>query len=195
MVTKGKKIKKGARKKFFQVEVPLTTTKIHLYGYTPEDMENKVIKLDLTKSLRGKGLELKAVVKLKNDKLVGELSSLKLAPSYIKRSMRRVSDYTEDSFEVECKDAKLRIKPFMIARKRVSRKVLKAIREAARKHIETKIKVRTSDEIFSEIMSNKFQKELSLKVKKVYPLALCEIRMLQVLEKIEKKPKAEKKEK
>ena len=34
---------------------------------------------------------------------------------------------------------------------------------------------------FNEIITNKIQKELSLKIKKIYPLALCEIRRFEVL--------------
>jgi ribosomal protein S3AE len=37
-------------------------------------------------------------------------------------------------------------------------------------------------ELFNEIITNKIQKELSLKVKKIYPPSLCEIRMLRVIE-------------
>jgi ribosomal protein S3AE len=181
-----KKVKKGAKKKFFEVEIPLTATKVHLYNYSPEDIDGSVVKLDLTKILRGKSLELRSKVKLEDKKLTGELLSLRLVPSYVKRVMRRGTDYVEDSFDATCKDAKLKIKPFMITRKRVSRAIRNAIRIAAKKHIIAKVKSRDTKEIFSEIMTNKFQKELSLKIKKIYPLALCEIRTLVVLEKIEK---------
>ncbi|MCH7567906.1 MAG: hypothetical protein IIA87_00635 [Nanoarchaeota archaeon] len=189
-----KKIKRGARKKFFEVKIPLTATKIHLYGYSPEDLEGCVIKLDLTKSLRGKSLELRAKVKLKGEKLTGDLTSLQLMPSYIKRVMRRGTDYVEDSFEVTCKDAKLQIKPFMITRKKVSRAIRKTIRETARKYLTTYIRIRNSEELFSEIMTNKLQRALSLKIKKIYPLALCEIRFIKVKEKIEKPLKKANKE-
>jgi len=193
MAKQTKKRPKGARKKFFEIEIPLTATKMHLYGYSPESLEGNVIKLDLTKSLRGKNLELKAKIKLEGDKLKGELISLQLLPSYIKRAMRRGTDYVESSFEVTCKDAKLRIKPFMITRKRVSRAVKKAIRNLSKKHLETKIKSRNTEELFSEVMANRLQKELSLKIKKIYPLALCEIRVLKVVSRLEKTEKETKK--
>jgi len=38
----------------------------------------------------------------------------------------------------------------------------------------------TFKEVASEVMANKIQKELSLKLKKIYPLALCEIRVLEL---------------
>jgi ribosomal protein S3AE len=185
------KKKRGARKKFFEASIPLTTTKVHLYGYSLEELSGSNVKLDLTKSLRGKNLELKATIKNKNDKLIGELVSLQLMPIYLKRVMRRGTDYVEDSFEIECKDAKLVIKPFMITRKRVSRAIRKSIRNTARKHLETKLKIRDTTEIFSEVMTSKIQKELSQKIKKIYPLGLCEIRVLKVLERLDKKPKKE----
>ena len=182
-----KKIKKGQRKKFFEVSVPLTSFKVNLYEYAPEYLENKIIKLDLTKSLRGKSLELKSKVKLKNDKLTAEIISLNLISSYIKRVMRKGIDYVEDSFELLSKDHKIRIKTFMITRKRVSRKVRKAIRDNARKYLISKARTRKTEELFSEIISNKIQKELSLKTKKIYPLALCEIRMIEIIKNLEKK--------
>ena len=184
--------KKGQRKKFFEVSVPLTATKVHLYGYSPEELQGSIIKLDLTKILRGKHAELKASIVLENGELIGIIKSFQILPSYIKRVMRRGTDYVEDSFETECKDALIIIKPFMITRKRVSRAVRKAIRETARKHLVSKARIRTARELFLEIITNKLQKELSLKIKKIYPLALCEIRILRVIE--FKKPEDEKKE-
>ena len=185
------KRKKGQRKKFFEAEIPLISTKIHLYSYSPEELEGSTVTIDLSKTLRGKNMELKSKLKLKNEKLMGELSSLQLISSYLKRVMRRGTDYVEDSFKTECKDAKLQVKPFLITRKRVPRSVRKAIRETARKHLQSHITLRTVKEVFSEIMTNKMQKGLSLKVKKIYPLALCEIRMIKVLEekKLERKRK------
>jgi ribosomal protein S3AE len=182
--------KKSSKKKFFQAEIPLTSTKVQLYSHSPEDLVGSIVKLDLTKNLRGKNLELKSKIipsQHGKDKLVGDLLGLKITPSYIKRAMRRGIDYVEDSFSVTCKDSKLIVKPFMITRKRVSRAIKKEIRKIAKKSIESNIKIRNTEEIFSEIMTNKLQKTISQKVKKIYPLALCEIRVIEVLEKIEKK--------
>src|SRR3989344_5437234 len=172
---------KSIKKKFFNVVLPLTSAKVCIYGSSAEEMEGKVVRIDMTRSLRGKNLELRARVKNNNGVLEGTPISLEIMPSYIRRSIRKGTDYIEDSFETECKDAKLRIKPFMIARKRVSRAVRNALRENARKHIESHSKARTAEEIFSEITSGKVQRDLSIKLKKVYPLAMCEIRMIEIV--------------
>lgn len=172
---------KGSKKKFFEVKLPLTATKVHIYGASPEELEGCIIRVDMTRSLRGKNLELRAKVKNNNGSLEATPTSLEIMPSYIRRSIRKGTDYIEDSFETECKDAKLRVKPFMITRKRVSRAVRNALREGAKKHLEAHIKVRTAEEVFSEVTSNKIQKELSFKLKKIYPLAFCEIRVIEII--------------
>ena len=165
--------KKGIRKKFFEVPIPLTATKAKLYAQTEESLNNKVIKLDMTKNLKGKSVELRTRVKYIDGKIDSELMSLVVMPGYIRRIMRRGIDYIEDSFEADCKDAKLRIKPFMITRNHVSRTVRHAIRTTAKKFLESYLTIKNTREIFSEAMTNKLQKNLSLKVKKLYPLAFC----------------------
>lgn len=173
--------KKNIKKKFFEVKAPLVSTPIHLYGASAEEFEGKVVKIDLTKNLRGKSFELRMKVKVNGEEISAEPISMGLVMSYIRRIMRAGVDYVEDSFEAECRDAIVRVKPYMLTRNKVSRAVRKALRETGRKFLEAKLKSRSAREIFSEIMSNRLQKELSLKLKKIYPLAFCDIRILEVV--------------
>lgn len=188
------KVRKSVKKKFYEVKAPLTATKIHLYGSSPEELEGKVVALDLTRSLRGRSFILKFKVKLSGDELEGEPISLELAGSFIRRSMRSGTDYVEDSFEAECRDAFVRVKPLFITRRRVSRTVLKTLRETARKHLDKYIMTRDSRELFSEIMASKLQKNLASKLRKIYPLAFCEIRVFKIVRAKDTK-KSEKSEK
>lgn len=180
------KNKKTTKKRFFEVSVPLTSTKIQLYGASPEELNNKTIKLDLTKILRGKSLELKFRVKQEGQELVGIPESIDLAISYIRRVMRKGTDYCEDSFQIETKESIAVIKHLLVTRKRVSRTILGALREDTKKFLTTHTKMRSDQEIFSEIMANKLQKQLSIKLKKIYPLGLCEIRVFKILKPITK---------
>lgn len=172
---------KTLKKKFFEVKVPLTAAKIFLYASSKEALEGSVVKIDLTRNLKGKNLELRARVKSSGDELTGEPISLELIGSYIRRMMRNGADYVEDSFVISSKDANLRVKPFLITRKKVPRSVRKELRNTARKIIESYIKIRNSTEIFAELTSNRLQKELFLKLKKIYPLAMCEIRIVEIV--------------
>lgn len=174
--------KKTSKKEFFEVKVPMTATKIQLYGSSIEELDGKIVKLDLTRSLRGRSFELNLRVKKKKNELEGEPISLWLAGSYIRRMIRKGTDYVEDSFVAECKDYKAIVKPFLITRNKVSRAVRKELRNQARKNLEAHIKTRDARELFTEIMTNKMQKELSMKLKEIYPLALCEIRAFEIVE-------------
>ncbi len=170
--------KKGTKKTFFEVSAPLTSAKLHVYGSSAEEIVGKTIKLDMTRSLRGKSFEVTLKISHQDGALVGKPTNMALANSYIRRSMRKGADYVEDSFVTDSKDGNVVVKPFMIARNRVSRAVRQSLRDGAKDFLQGYIRMRTIQEIFSDMMTNKLQKELSLKLKKVYPLAFCEIRVL-----------------
>ncbi len=176
--TKSKKI---AKKSFFEVEAPLTSTGIHLYGVSAGEMHGRLIKLDMTKSLRGKSIELRMKILNENGKLVASPVSIELMGSYIRRAIRPGIDYVEDSFEAGGRDFFARVKPFLITRRKVSRAIRKALRINAREYIESYVKIRTAKEIFSDILANKIQKGMASKLKKIYPLALCEIRIFEMV--------------
>jgi len=175
------KAKSNVKKKFFEVKAPLISSKINLYATLPEELEGKMVRIDLTRILKGKSFELKLLVKKEGEELIAEPRSLWLSGSFIRRMIRNGIDYVEDSFMVECKDAKVVVKPFLITRHKVSREVRKNLRNAARKHLENFVRIRTTKELFSEIMSGRVQKEMSQDLKKIYPLALCEIRVFEIL--------------
>ncbi len=181
------KVKKNVKKKFYDVEVPLISTKVSLYAASEEELDGRSVKIDLTRSLRGKSLELKFKIKFEEGKLKGTPISAKLVQGYIRRVVRRGTDYVEDSFEGNTRDKKVSVKPFLITRKRVSRTVRNILRENAKKFLEGHMKTRNADEIFEEILTNKLQKDMASKLKKIYPLAMCEIRVFEILGELEKK--------
>lgn len=181
MAESGKK--QEAKKSFFEVKAPMTSTKISLYATSAQELHGKTIILDLTRSLRGKNLVLKMRVISDGTGLQAEPVTLELVGSYIRRMVRKGTDYVEDSFETLCKDADVVIKPFMITRNKVSRAIRRELRNRAKEYLIAYATTRTVKELFTELISNKIQKDLSLKLKKTYPLALCEIRFFGILKK------------
>ena len=177
------------KKKFFDVNMPILKKDTQLYGYDLKELEGRYIKYDLTRLLRGKGMLLKLKVKVKDDGAFAEPVESIILPFFIKRVMRKGTNYVEDSFSAECKDAIIKIKPLLITRKKVSREVRKALREKARTEIKDYIKDKDSQTLFEDIMKNKLQKSLSLTLKKIYPLSLCEIRSFKIEKEIEPKMK------
>ena len=174
------------KQKFFDVNMPIIQKDTQLYGYDLEEFNGKTITYDLTRLLRGKSILLKLKVKVEGDKAIAEPKELKVMPYFIRRMMRKGTNYVEDSFSAKCKDAVLRIKPFLITRKKVSRSVIKALREKAKEELINYVKTRDVKTLFDEIMKNKIQKFLSLKLKKIYPLSLCEIRSFVIEDQEEK---------
>ena len=168
------------KKRFFDVEMPLIKKETQLQAYEIKDLEGRFIKYDLTRILRGKSMILKSKINVDKEKAIATPIEIKLMPYFLKRMVRKGTDYVEDSFSVECKDAEIKIKPFLITRRRVPRSVRKALRNQAKEELINYVKNKTSEEIFEEIINNRIQKTLSLKLKKTYPLSLCEIRILKI---------------
>ena len=168
------------RKKFFDVEIPLVKKETQLQAYEIGELDGRFMKYDLTRILRGKSMLLQCKIKIKNDKAVAIPTNTKLLSYYLRRMVRKGTNYVEDSFTTPSQESMILIKPFLITRKRVSRVVRKTLRNKCKNWLEDYIAEKKDNEIFNEILSNKLQKSLSLMLKKTYPLSLCEIRVLEI---------------
>jgi ribosomal protein S3AE len=169
------------KKRFYDIEIPLIGKETQLRDFEKESLNGKFITYDLTRHLRGKNSILVLKVKASKEKVVAEPRSITLLPSFIRRMVRKGTNYVEDSFFAEAKDAKVRIKPFLITRRKVSRAIRKNLRDATKEELTNYIKKKKVDSLFDDILKNQLQKVLSLKLKKIYPLSLCEIRVLKVV--------------
>jgi len=171
------------KKRFFDVEIPLINKTTNLRAFELKDLDGRFLKYDLTRILKGKSTIIQLKVEVKEDKAISSPRKIKLMPSYLKRMVRKGTNYVEDSFPANCKDFQLRIKPFLITRRKVSRAVKKALREKAQEELTNYVKDKDINTIFQDLLKNQIQKPLSLKLKKIYPLSLCEIRVLEAKEK------------
>lgn len=168
------------RKKFFDVEIPILKKETQLIGFNIEDLKGRFIIYDLTRLLRGKNSTLQLKVEFEDGKPIAYPRELKVLSYFIKKMMRKGTNYVEDSFSGQCKDAQLKIKPFLITRRKVSRSIRKALREKAKEELLAYISDKSYDTVFQDLLKNLVQKTLSLKLKKIYPLSLCEIRTIKV---------------
>lgn len=168
------------KKRFFTVEMPLIRKQTQLQAFEPKELEGKYIKYDLTRLLKGKSTVITFKTKFDGEELLTIPKELRLMPYYLKRMVRRGTNYVEDSFETNAQDVQIRIKPFLITRRKVSRAVRKALRNKAKEELIEWAKENPSEKLFEDVLRNKIQRELSAKLKKIYPLSLCEIRVLKV---------------
>lgn len=183
------------KKRFFDVEMPIINKQTQIFAYELPELEGKFIRYDLTRILRGKSILLQFKVSVKDNQAIATPRGLILMSYFLRRMIRKGTDYVEDSFVADCKDASLKIKPFLITRRKVSKRVRRGLREKTKEEIKKYLKDKPSSRIFEEILKNKMQKELSLILKKIYPLSLCEIKSLEIEKDLEVKEEEKKEEK
>ncbi|MEK6817317.1 MAG: hypothetical protein AABX80_00800 [Nanoarchaeota archaeon] len=175
------------RKKFFDVDIPIINRQTQLHAFDIKELEGRDLKYDLTRLLKGKNILLRSKVIVKEEGATSIPVEIEILPSFLMRVVRKGTDYVEDSFSAKCKDAELKIKPLLVTRAKVSKRIRKTLRERAKKELIEYVKSKNSEEIFEEVLKNKFQRELSLKLKKIYPLSFCDIRILKVEKFLDKK--------
>jgi len=171
------------KKKFFDVDMPIIGKQTQLQAYELEELNGRFLKYDLTRMLKGKNVMMTFKVIVEGEKAIATPIRSIVLPSFIRRMVRKGTNYVEDSFQTEGKDSKLTIKPFLVTRRKVSRAVRKALRDKTKEELINYVKEKSAESLFDEMLNNQIQKVLSMKLKKIYPLALCEIRILEIKEK------------
>ena len=168
------------KKRFFDVEIPIIKKETQMQAFEVSELEGRIISYDLTRYLKGKSAILQMTVKTKGDEISLSPRQIKVLPYFLKRMVRKGTNYVEDSFSTECKDAVLQIKPFLVTRRKVSREIRKGLRNKAKEDLINYAKDKKVSDIFEDVIRGDIQKYLSSNLKKVYPLSLCEIRILKV---------------
>ncbi len=168
------------KKRFFDVEIPLIDRTTQLQAFEIEELEGRFIKYDLTRALRGKNAVLRTIVQVKDSKAIASPREIVLIPSFLKRLVRKGSNYVEDSFSTETQDSLIRIKPFLVTRRKVSRAIRRALRNKTKEEIINYSKTKNMEDIAMDILRGNLQKNLSVKLKKIYPLSACEIKDFKV---------------
>ena len=102
-------------------------------------------------------------------------------PYYLGRFVKQGSELIEDSFTVTGKDgSKVLVKPFMVAKGKVSGLVAGIMRKRLRELVEKELAEKESSEFISAVISSKIQNLLRNEVKKIYPLKVLEFKKIMV---------------
>ncbi|MEK6861020.1 MAG: hypothetical protein AABY07_03530 [Nanoarchaeota archaeon] len=122
------------------------------------------------------------VKNVSNDSGITELIKYYMNIAHTKRLVRKGISKVEDSFVVKTKDnVQYKIKPFIIVRFKAQKSYLTGIRMKAREHITNLFNDLESKDVFLTVVSNKLQMDLKSILKKIYPVNVCEIRILEKL--------------
>ena len=141
----------------------------------------KVNMMALTNDPRKQSVTLMfAVTKVENNSGVAELVGYRMSSSHVKRVVRKAVMRIDDSFVLETKDkVKFRVKPLIITRFKTNKGVCSDLRKRGKEFIGEEFLKMKSDDVFVQVMSNKLQIDLKKDLKKIYPIAICEIRVLE----------------
>lgn len=152
-----------------------------------EELSNSIGKqvsinlMKITGDIKTQGSTVKFEInEVKDDLLRTRIVSYSYLPSSIKRLVRRKMNRIDDSLVIMTKDnRKIRIKPMLLTHGKISKSVEYSLRAAAKKEIIDFVQKTNYEELFSNIIKNKIQKDLKNLLKPIHPLRAAIIRELK----------------
>ena len=141
----------------------------------------KVNLMQVTGDIKSQNIAVKfQIADFKDNKLQTKIDSYEYLPSSVKRLMRRSITRIDESFVVSTKDGvKIRIKPLLITREKVSRSVEKKLRAELKAELVKFVTGVSYEELYTEIIQNKIQNDLKKKFNVIYPLKGIIIRVVE----------------
>ena len=111
-----------------------------------------------------------------------DIVSWEMLPSAVKRLIRRNKDRIDESILAYTADGlKVRIKPLVITRGKAKSGVTVQLRMALKEYIIRNLKKTTFDNLIQGLVTTRFQKAFKEKLNKIYPIAMCDIRMIKII--------------
>lgn len=164
---------------FFPVTIPSLRLELSAYAPSAAGLVGRTVKADLSRIARKPFLATFTIERIKDESSVASFKRLSLPSTYVQRLFKRRVSYVEDSFIAKAKDGRLKIKPLLITPRKVHRRIRKALREIARKALSDSVATKDSEAVFVAVVQGRLQSELAKKARKVYPLSVSEIRVLE----------------
>ncbi len=139
----------------------------------------------LTNDARMQNVNVRLVVnEVKNKKACTKLEGYEVLPAFIRRVVKLGKDRADDSFIYKTKDnIDVVMKPLLITKNKVKHSVLSNLRLTARDFLEKYVVKIDYDELVFDLINYKLQKELKSNLKRVYPLDVAEIRIMELVKK------------
>jgi len=152
----------------------------------PAMMIGRTVKSNLT-NLTGDIKKQHVEVTFEVDKVMGDtaytyIRSFEINPSAMKRFVRRGKKRVDDSFKCRTSDSKtVVIKPFLVTKAMTTNSIITKLRKTAREVLTRGISGSTYDQICNDFVLYNLQKSMKAVLNKIYPLKICEIRMMSLI--------------
>jgi len=128
------------------------------------------------------------IEKVMGDTAYTYMKKMEIAPSFIRRYIRRAKCRIDDAFRCTTSDGvELNIKPFFVTANMTSNSVCTAIRKRSKDYIMKHVVSTPYETVMYEATSFKLQRALRDLLRNIYPLKSCEIRVLEVVSDISKR--------
>ncbi len=181
---------KIARKEWYPILAPKMFQNAVLgesYVYEPQEMMGKGLKsnlMNLTNDIKRQNININFKVNsVENGKAFADIIGYSMINSSIKRLVRRNIEKIDMSFSVTTSDNKhLRVKPLLITRSATKGTVVAKIRRVAQEFLIKYITANTYEALINDMVSHKLQMTLKADINKIYPLRVCEIRDLVIVD-------------
>lgn len=134
--------------------------------------------MNLTGDIKRQNTNIKFEIEsVENNRAKAKVVGYEIAPSSIRRMVRRNNIKMDMSFAAKTSDDKtMRIKPLLLTKNDTKRSIGSKIRKLTQDFIIKNVQKMQFDDVMNDIISHKMQSSLRDALKKVYPLRTCEIR-------------------
>jgi small subunit ribosomal protein S3Ae len=167
------------------------------YVYEPEQMVGKRMTknlMSLTNDIKRQNISINfKVANVQNGKALTDVIGYYMVQSSVRRLIRRNIEKIDMSFLCKTSDNKnLQIKPLLVTRSATTGSVATKIRRNAQDFLVKYISSISYDNLLNDMITHKMQNFLRKDMNKIYPLRVCEIRSMEIVD-LEKKEEAKKK--
>ncbi|MGM5488253.1 MAG: hypothetical protein ACQESG_04860 [Nanobdellota archaeon] len=196
---KKKSVTKAKKKKWFQIIAPKLFMEQGL-GEAPaveiNDLMNKKVTVNmmsLTRDPKKQGVAATFTINgIKDGRATTVLTGYRIVPTTIKRMVRRGKDRLDLTMKVKTKDkCQVEIKTILLTRGITRSSVKVSLHHNVREHLQKEVGKLEYDELLKQITQSKLQKSIFARLKKIHPVAIFEIRGIQLLSDVTKLASAE----
>ena len=181
---------KAVKKQWVEISAP-SSFKVQTIGESFVESAEKLVGrsinvnlMNLTNDPKTQNIRMDfKVIGAKGDRTQTRATSYKISPASIKRLVRRGSSRIDDSFVCRTKDGvTVRVKPFLVTRSKVNKRLASALRKSAKTYLETTIEKTPYDNLVDLIVGYRIQREMRRILGKLYPLKACEVRSIEIID-------------
>ena len=136
---------------------------------------------NITQDPKSQNIKVKFRIKeVKDNEAYSELISYQMLSTYVKRVIRPGKEKVDDSFKYATKDdVKVAIKTLILTKAKTKYSILSNMRNKSHEYLQDYCKKNDYKTLITDLVSHNLQKDLKNFLKKVYPLSICEVRMME----------------